>query len=399
MAGHEYYVQMYRDGRFIDWLHPTNISISRAVNDVGYCALTFPRFSTITTLGENEIGQERYLPIASNHLDYWTIDNLIIVWRRPWLPLQPAKLEFCGFIRKRAEFETPDGEFFGLGCFDLKYLLSGRDIINQLTQEGSTGYTIMTDYLDDMMKAIVIDQMGSDAATARQWPYFSVAPDVGAVASYTFNAGHGNVLAILQDIADTAAVYGTDLFFDVVYKNPTSFEFRTFVNQPGTDCTIGNKSQFADWWGNIANPIMEEDYSDEYNTVYAWGAGVPGNQDLETLSDTQLLNRSIWARREYSFNAGNLRTGEGLGNAGRAELRQGRPTLAFTCDLLDNYEGSVYGVHWGFGDKVGVIFNSKRYEGIVKGVDIEYKAQTTYQAESEKLRARFVYDDIISGGG
>jgi len=384
MATRGYQVQMYRDGKLVDWLYPDSIMISRAVNDVGYCTLTIPKLHYLDRV---------------NSLDQFTIDNIVTVWRKPALEFNVAKLEFVGFIRKRAEFENENGEFFGVGIFDLKYLLSGREVISQLTTEGSTGATIMSDYLDDMMKAIVIDTMDSDAATARQWPYFSVAPDVGAVASHYYNIGHANVLDALQDIADLAATNGTDLFFDVTYKNPTSLEFRTFVDQPGTDCTIGNKSQFADWWGNIANPIMEEDYSEEFNSVYAWGAGNPGHQDLASGTDSDRTGRSIWALREYSFHAGNVRSGEGLDAIRKTELRRGRPRLSFTCNLLDTFENSVYGVHWGFGDKVGVIFNSRRYEGIVRGVDIQYQAQTAYQEEREMLNAMFIYDDVISGGG
>jgi hypothetical protein len=222
-------------------------------------------------------------------------------------------------------------------------------------------------------------------------------PDASSVASDTMDFPKQNVIDVLKDIADLAATNGTSLYFDVNYKNKDALEFRTYVNQPGVDTTTGGMrdTMFGDLYGNIANAELEEDYSDEYNVVTAWGAGPKGNQEYSTVEDTTLSGRSRWARREVAINAGNVDS-TALVAIAKAELRYGRPRLTFTCDLLDTYSNAVYGAHWYVGDKIKVSFNGRTYTGIVPTADITYSALTSYQKEEETINASFVYEGMAA---
>jgi hypothetical protein len=373
MSARGYTAVMYRNGQRIDYIHPSSLAAVMSINDIYFCSLTTSR---------------------TQSLDYYEIDNDVLIHRMPANPKIPPFQFFTGKILDRDEWENDSGEYTQLGIYGLNELLTRRDVDYQA---GGSSQTLKTGNADDVMKELVNENMGSGAVAARQYPSanWSEATDVSAAPSDTFEFPHQNVFDVLQYIAESSAQDGTGLYFDVVWKNKDAFEFRTFIDQLGADTTTGiGGTKFADFRGNIANPRLSEKFSEEYNLVNAWGVGEPGDQDKAQEEDTERSGRSPWARREYSIQT-SIDDSTALASYAKAELRSGRPSLIFKCDLLDNHPTAVYGKDWKFGDKVEVGFNGRTYTGLVRSLNARWSADKGETSFSGK----FMYVASLTAGG
>lgn len=364
---------MYRDGEKIgNALYPSEIRVAKSPNDIYYCQMNIPR--------------------RHYRMGHYAPENFMRVWRYPEQTYMGGHVVFDGLIVRREEYENADGEYVSVELAGFNQLLRWRDITYQATTGGAAGYTLKMDYADDMLKEIVYQNAGAGASST--WQYdsnvFSIAPDSSSAGSVTYEFPHQNALDTLQDIAELSASKGTALYFDIVMNNPSSLEFRTYVDQIGPDTT--SKIMFADWKHNITNAHLIEDYKDEYNYVNAWGAGDPGNQDFKVSEDTALSGRSKWSRKSYTVNGGPSIDSDALQALADMELRYGRPLMMFECGLLDKLSAR-FGYDWDFGYKVKVAFNEQQYTGLVHSIDIHWRA-----GETERLTGGFRYTSALRRG-
>lgn len=283
--------------------------------------------------------------------------------------------ETCWLGRSHRYFTDSNGVgFWEVSAVSALELLSRRIVPYA---DGSAQAT-KTAAADDMMKAVVRENLGSSAATARQITGLSVQSDLGLGPTITQSFQYTNVLSVCQDIADAtkdsddASVW---VYFDIVVKDwlAGTLEFRTFTGQRGASHGIGSDSPvvFSDLGGTLVEAEREYDHYDEITYAYGRRQGDPyGTFDGEGGDATRLKTSSLNRREAFV----DVPTGFTTITVDELmpTLAEGRPRLRFRAKLQD-LPGLRYGQHWGMGDIVAVtagrITNDYRIDSVTVTVE------------------------------
>lgn len=249
-----------------------------------------------------------------------------------------------------------------------------------------------TDQLDDMMKAIIRQNLGTSATdnSRNLSAYLSVAPDLGLAPSTNKAFAWKSVLKVLQDLAATSAQSGTYLAFDMVAPSPDTFEFRTYTQQRGVDHRFPsgqNPVIVGRDFGNMGAASLKFDYRNEVTWARAGGQGDGTNRNTATAQDSTRIGVSPFGRREAFVQATQYvdDTSGGLTAEAQAEVRNGRPRTIFRGKLLDT-EDTRYGVHWGWGDFVTAQYKGYQIDCRVDAVTVSVKAGGSYETIEALLR-------------
>jgi hypothetical protein len=327
---------------------------SRVINGPGRCRVTLPGSFDRSLLSR---------------------DNRIEVWRAPEADAK-LRLENIFFIRRIVTTTSVSGVN--------RIIVRGRDPTELLIRRivafaAATPQSKKTDLVDDMMKEIVAENLGASAGldtfgASRSFDssFFSVQPDAGLGPSITKSFSWRNVLAVLQDLSDAAREAGTEIYFAVIPTSTLTFEFQTFLDQPGQDRRFPLGSVpviFSFRRDNIEDPFLEDDFEDELSYVYAGGQGLASARVIEEARDLDRINASIWNRREGFKDARDESAPAGVADDADAKLIEGRPRRNFSVLLL-NSEGSRYGKDWDFGDRVTVEYSNEQFDGFVRAVTV-----------------------------
>jgi hypothetical protein len=179
----------------------------------------------------------------------------------------------------------------------------------------------------------------------------------------------------IAEIAEASRNEGTEVFFDLYVKDVSStaisFEFRTKVGQPGTDLT--DRMVFDQERGNLKNPSLEFDWSEEENYIYGLGAGVDSTQAIEQACDASRYGLSIWNRCEGTADARDQEELNGVQAIAQAAVDRGRPLRHFTGNPQD-VRGTRFGIDWNFGDKVKARYRGYDFDAIIRSVVVSVKA-------------------------
>lgn len=334
----------------------------------------------------NKIGWLTLQMPASVNQDFIKPDYLIQIFRRP----------IGGIISLWDVFLVRKWEFFTQGNNEIT-TIQGPNINDLLRRRIALAYTgtagaDKTDYADDMMKEFVTESISdgtnpAPSAGTRVWDNLSIAGDVSAGPSISKVAQFGTLLntaggGLLPDIAKAAKEEGTEVFFgiypDVITTTSISFVFRTFTGQPGAD--VSDRVIFSQDRGNMREPRLTYDYSEEVNYVYGGGSGEGELRDIQEAYDADRYGASIWARCEGFANAPN-QTGDTLLATAQRTVYDGKPKVNFTAIPVDT-QGTRYGVHWNLGDKVTAKYKNIQFTTIIRSVTI------TVQDGKEDIQAR-----------
>lgn len=306
--------------------------------------------------------------------------------------------DFVG-LQRDVTRDTPDGNtVLTISGVDQNELLARRII----AYDAGTSQSQKTDNLDDMMKAIVRENLGSSAAAARDLTNrfrFTVAADAGQAASITKGFARENVLDTLVDLADTSAGQASgakDLYFEIALagyngNNQPLFQFRTYINQPGIDRTYPNGQNpvvFSLREANITNVHHERVYSDEINYVYAGGLGLKDDRNVQEAGDTLRINSSPINRRESFVSATHVEDADVL-QVVYEELNAGIPTRSISATILDT-ETSPYQIAWGHGDKVTVFYGDVTFDEVIRVTEVRVVNK------KETINGQFGYGSSIT---
>ena len=297
------------------------------------------------------------------------VDHLIEFWRTP--EGGDELLMMVGLLRWWEWLENDDGfEICQLGGPDQNDLLDRRIVAYYAAEDESD----KTDFADDMLKAIVRENMGALAPLdqalrprAYDADYFSVSPDFGHAPTVTRRFAWRKVFPTLKEICESSRNLGTPLYFDMVPGAlPAHFDFRTYINLMGIDRTTTSGLSpivFSKENGNLGTPKLREDWANEQNYVYGGGQGEEDSRTIDPEDDVWRMHRSIWNRRECFQDAREEDTTQGVANKAYQRMEQERPLLKFAGKLLDAPQ-SRFGIDWNYGDGVTVFYRDE-FDGVV----------------------------------
>jgi hypothetical protein len=334
-----------------------------------------------------------YLPLSFNP-DLIAPDRQIQVWRQP----DGGRLGLWRvYLLRKWKFSTQDSDqMLEIAGPDMNDLLRRR-IVAAFAGSAQAG---KTDFADDMMKEIVTQSIADGvapvpAAGTRVWSNLSIAADLGDGPTITRSFPWEKLLTasnngVLPQLAKAAREAGTEVFFDivpnVVSSNSITFQFQTFTGQPGQD--VSDRVTFDQADGNMKNPSLEYDYTEEENYIYAGGQGEESDRNIQQVYDSTRYGQSIWGRCEGFADARNQSTDNGVISAGNTHLEEGRSRIRFTAQPLDT-TGTRFGIDWDFGYQVGARYLNRQFNSIIRAVSI------VVNENGEEIRARLDYEAAI----
>jgi len=226
-------------------------------------------------------------------------------------------------------------------------------------------------FADDMIKQIVIENLGTLAVAERKLPRFTVQDKI----SQSVSIKKGNVLDVCTEIADSATEQGIHTSFDVVRVDPGVFELRTYIGCRGVDhgSTSGDILRVGVAYGNLRNAEYEERFGDAYNAVTAGGTGEENNRLVAREKDAnRIALGSPYNRRELFVDCRNVETIDGVKSEATTALLENRPKKTLSGELRNN-QGMKWNRDYHFGDILAVEafgrFMDCHIESVHVGVD------------------------------
>jgi len=200
--------------------------------------------------------------------------------------------------------------------------------------------------------------------------YFTIDGDDGFGETVTKAFSRQYVYSTIQSLCNQSREAGTWITFDVVYSGSLPLVFKTYNDQRGSDIT--NQLLLSDEAGNIANPKLEFDWTNEATVAYVAGKGENEARVIGSATNTDRLNESIWSRREFITENFQLDVIASLNSEAAAYLDKYSPKVLFTGEIVET-EGTQYGINWNYGDKVRAKYLGYEFDCRVLGYTIEYK--------------------------
>lgn len=307
--------------------------------------------------------------IGTKYDDLFRPDALIEVWRKSE---GTASLFDAYFIRAWQYERRYNRERSVIWAQSVTQMLTRRII----AYASGSAYTSKNAPLDNMMKAIVRENLGSLATdTDRQLTsLITVAADKGEAPTAPKSFAYRGVLEVLRDISDLSRTKGTRLYFGFrPYFDSAGlihFEFFTKVNCLGIDHSTDKQVIFSPEWGNLVNPKLTFDYRESASVVYAGGQGLEADRIVEEREDVETSKQSPWNRVEEFYNcSGQAETVAEVQASGDARLAEMRPRVSFSGELVDT-PAARFSKHWDFGDLVTISYRGLQMPAIINSVAI-----------------------------
>ena len=258
----------------------------------------------------------------------------------------------------------------------------GNDLLTRayvLYPANDTTYTSLNTYADDEMKTVVAQNLGSSVADSTRKTYnppLSIQANSSAAQVVPKDFAKQQLLTLFQSLADASATAGTLLYFDVPWSTSAgSFEFRTYINQRGSDLSSGNNQVIFDpYRQNLFNPMVEYDYTTENNYAYVAGQGAEDTRKVVVVYNTARMLVSPYGKREIFVDARQVVAGSANETAsltaeGNAALRDNRAHKTFTGQL-QSLPQCEFGTHWHFGDRVTANWDTDTFTCYISALTI-----------------------------
>lgn len=329
-----------------------SLSYGRTVNDVGSLSLTLPGNYPfpIAALPDGKLEVWRRLPNGREYLDTDTIWMVQAIEYRE---------DERGDRTLVVEADTP-----------LCLLREPGRFVDAFAESSGAS---KTGAADDVIKAIVREQLGASASAARQIPGFSVAADTSQAPSVSKSFAWRAVLDVLQDIAAYSAENGVYLAFDIVSPAPDTLQFQTFTTARGTDNRFPSGLApviLSPERRNLVQPSLRYDFRDETTYAKAGGSGEGSARLTGEAIDTARAGASPYRRRERFVNASNTDGATALGDEAAGAVRAGRPRVIISGKIAET-AGFQYGVHWRWGDYVTIQAFGRQVDARIDAITVE----------------------------
>lgn len=213
---------------------------------------------------------------------------------------------------------------------------------------------------DNQIKAFATQQLGSGIVGADRdgvetqadiSAYLSIQANLGLGASVAKSAARRRLINVAQELAEASATAGTYLTFEIIAPTESTLELRTYATQRGVDRRAGTASPviLSESRGNLENATLLIDYHDEVTFAIAGGSGEKSERLIATTMDTTRAATSPFGRIERFFDMSNVDDQTQLQDDADAGVRNGRPVVLFTGDLVET-PATTRGIHFDLGD-------------------------------------------------
>lgn len=288
------------------------------------------------------------LPATTNLSNVIVPDGRIEVWRRPTNGFETLEADAVWLIQNIEQSLTDSGAAqVIIEAVHPLWALNNRYVLDKSTSAAAK----KTSAADDMIKAIVREQAGVNAASLRRFP-ITVQTDATLAPVVNKAFAYRPVLEVLQEIAQTSAELGVYLAFDIVGTGGSGLEFRTYTLTRGVDRRFpgGLKPLLVGpEYGNVSAAKVRRVWNEEMTAVTVGGPGEGNRKKLTTVTAQQRYLRSPWRYIEDFFDASNATTEAERQDEAQYALRASRPWFAVEATLLST-PGAEYGVDWQWGD-------------------------------------------------
>lgn len=316
------------------------------------------------------------LPWEAHPDSYFQRDHRIYV-SRAIAGRRPSLLnETWYLIRKRSVRQLATGGYLRtLYAYDLNHLLARRII----AYAARTSQAKKNDQADDMMRAIVRENLGSSAGAGRDLSaYITVGSDLGAALTLKKAFAWRDVMPVLQELAAASSQQGTYLTFDMVATSETGIEFRTYTGQRGTDRSRSSSSPLilSPELGNLAQGELVDDWGEEATAVYAGGQGERSRRNVQSETDTNRIGTSPFGRIEQFINATHIEQTDtdGADDEASAGLLEARPLTMLSGTIVQQPD-TTFGLHYGLGDYVSSDFTGRSFDGRLDAINVDVQRQ------------------------
>ncbi len=172
-------------------------------------------------------------------------------------------------------------------------------------------------------------------------------------ASVAKAAARRQLLAVAQELCEASSTAGTYLTFEIIAPTESTLELRTYTTQRGVDhrASTGQPIILREQAGVLENASLTIDYHDEVTFVVAGGQGEGTARLIATALDTVRMGVSPFGRIETFADMSNVNSAAGLQDDADSGLRNGRPIITFTGDLVET-PALTRGIQFDLGDMV-----------------------------------------------
>lgn len=322
-------------------------------------------FEYVKVLGDIGIGTfqfpNRPTPYKAN-----VPDRRIHIYRQPIGG--SLRLDFSCRLRRFDTETTQTGQFWRSFIAHDNNELLRRRIVDDYA--GSSQAVMTNEYVDDAMKRLWTQSFDDGASSRDITDYgFSVAANASAGPQIDKQFSWRGLLAVLQDLQADSKTEGNEVFFGW-QETETTAKFQTWTNQPGRNLT--GKIVFSLERGNLSNPKLSYDHTEEVNRIVAAGQGQQSNRITRTATDTARrdVSRLGWAET-FRHSQGDT---EALVQADADdELAHGRPRINFSATISDTPQ-IRYGRDWQIGDKVSISYAGIQMDTIMRSVRVRVES-------------------------
>lgn len=326
-----------------------SLRYSRMVNDIGSLVATFP--------GDDAIQAD------------FPLDTLIEVQRTS--PVSGRLTTEATYLMRLVERVRSDNEErLIIGAQHANHLLKRRVIDPDDDPLAAGGYSTKSGAADSVMREYALEQCGSSASAARQFPNFTIDTVAGVGQNVGRRLRHDNLFKVIQELADQG---GVD--FRIVQTSANNLELK--IARLGTDRTKARNYPVAPFVmlnplrGNLSNPTLRRDRKKEANFCYGLGQGA-NEQRIVLKQAGDGMGDSPYNRIEFTKDVRLSERGNSL-----EILTQVRDALAdkatgyeFEFDLSGDTPGAIYNQDWFLGDQVTVAWAGVEQDVRITGVEI-----------------------------
>lgn len=209
---------------------------------------------------------------------------------------------------------------------------------------------------DDVMKAIVRENMGTLATADRQIAGLVVDPDFGDGRSVKKAFAWQPVGSVLQGLSEMTRKDNVPVLFDLHGSTVGRAQFSTYASFLGNDRRRATSTPLliGEKYGNLAGSTAEHITSEEATAIYAGGQGQEDERIIkQAVDENRIIAALPYGRIERFRDARNVEVEQSIEDQAKEALGEAVPYVRISGRLVET-AGCRYDVDFRFGDIVDV---------------------------------------------